>query len=110
MVPGKSGAIAERLMVPYNRPRVGARPATGDRRAALVCGIAGIVDLAGTRPVPPGLIERMTASLVHRGPDEEGYLRRPGLAFGSRRLAIVGLGDGRQPIANEDQTVWTVYN
>jgi asparagine synthase (glutamine-hydrolysing) len=75
-----------------------------------VCGIAGVVDLMGTRPVPDGLIERMTASLAHRGPDGEGFLRRPGLALGSRRLAIVGLEDGGQPIANEDGTVWTVFN
>ena len=75
-----------------------------------MCGIAGIVDLTGQRPIPPGTVERMAATLTHRGPDEGGFLHRPGLALASRRLAIVGLADGRQPIGNEDATVWTVYN
>ena len=48
--------------------------------------------------------------LWHRGPDEDGFLVRPGLGFASRRLSIVGLGDGRQPIFNEDGTVAVVYN
>ncbi len=46
----------------------------------------------------------------HRGPDDDGFLFRPGLGFASRRLSIVGLGDGRQPIFNEDGTVAVVYN
>lgn len=75
-----------------------------------MCGIAGIIDLAGQRPVPVGLVERMTRALVHRGPDEEGYLQRPGLALGSRRLSIVGLADGQQPVHNEDRNVFAVFN
>src|SRR5262245_22194003 len=75
-----------------------------------MCGIAGIVDLSGSRPVPPGTIRAMADALVHRGPDEDGYLERPGLALASRRLSIVGLADGRQPIGNEDRSVWVVYN
>ena len=52
----------------------------------------------------------MAQAIVHRGPDEDGFLERPGLHLASRRLSIVGLADGRQPIANEDRTVWTVFN
>ena len=52
----------------------------------------------------------MASRLIHRGPDEDGYLERAGLGFASRRLSIVGLADGRQPIANEDQSVFVVYN
>jgi asparagine synthase (glutamine-hydrolysing) len=52
----------------------------------------------------------MADSLWHRGPDDEGFLLRPGLGFASRRLSIVGIGDGRQPIFNEDGTVAVVYN
>jgi len=52
----------------------------------------------------------MADALVHRGPDEDGYFERPPLGMGSRRLSIVGLKDGRQPIANEDGTVSVVYN
>jgi asparagine synthase (glutamine-hydrolysing) len=52
----------------------------------------------------------MARSLTHRGPDEEGFFHRPGLALASRRLSIVGLADGQQPIGNEDQTIFVVYN
>ena len=75
-----------------------------------MCGIAGVLDLAGLRMVPAGMILRMAQALVHRGPDEEGYLQRPGLALASRRLSIVGLADGQQPVANEDQSVFVVFN
>ena len=75
-----------------------------------MCGIAGVMDLAGARPVPGGLIQRMTEAIVHRGPDEEGFFQRPGLALGSRRLSIVGLADGQQPVANEDRSVSVVFN
>jgi asparagine synthase (glutamine-hydrolysing) len=75
-----------------------------------MCGIAGIVDLTGTRPVPPGTLEAMASALFHRGPDEGGFLERPGLGLVSRRLSIVGLADGQQPIANEDRSVWVVFN
>ena len=75
-----------------------------------MCGIAGIIDLSGQRPVPEGAIQRMARALVHRGPDEEGFLQLPGLALASRRLSIVGLADGQQPMANEDRNVFVVFN
>jgi asparagine synthase (glutamine-hydrolysing) len=75
-----------------------------------MCGIAGILDLMGQREVPKGVIQRMADALVHRGPDEEGFLARPGLALASRRLSIVGLADGQQPISNEDRDVFVVFN
>src|SRR5262245_14741008 len=75
-----------------------------------MCGVAGIIDLAGQRPVPPGMIRAMAAKIVHRGPDEDGFLDRPGQSLASRRLSIVGLADGRQPITNEDGSVSVVYN
>jgi len=75
-----------------------------------MCGIAGIVDLAGDRAVEEGLIRAMTRAIFHRGPDEEGYFQRPGLALGSRRLSIVGLADGQQPVTNEDRSVFVVFN
>ena len=75
-----------------------------------MCGIAGIIDLAGQRPVPEGSIQRMARALLHRGPDEEGFLVRPGLALAARRLSIVGLADGQQPIFNEDRSVSVVFN
>jgi len=75
-----------------------------------MCGIAGIVDLAGHRTVADGVIQRMTQAIIHRGPDEEGYFQRPGVVLGSRRLSIVGLADGQQPVANEDRSVSVVFN
>src|SRR5262245_52760959 len=76
-----------------------------------MCGIAGMIDLSGQRrPVPGETIRAMAEALYHRGPDEDGVLELPGLAFASRRLSIVGLADGRQPIRNEDGSVAVVFN
>jgi asparagine synthase (glutamine-hydrolysing) len=52
----------------------------------------------------------MAAALTHRGPDEDGFLSQEGINLASRRLSIIGLADGRQPIANEDRSVWVVFN
>jgi asparagine synthase (glutamine-hydrolysing) len=68
------------------------------------------MDLTGSRQVPEGVIQRMTAALIHRGPDEDGFFSRPGVALGMRRLSIVGLADGQQPISNEDKSVSVVFN
>ena len=75
-----------------------------------MCGIAGIIDLSGHQTVPEGAIQAMSRALFHRGPDEEGFLQRPGLALASRRLSIVGLADGQQPMTNEDRSVSVVFN
>lgn len=76
-----------------------------------MCGIAGMIDLSSERrPVPSGVVAAMAQAIYHRGPDEDGSLEEPGLHLMNRRLSIVGLADGRQPISNEDQTVWTVFN
>jgi asparagine synthase (glutamine-hydrolysing) len=75
-----------------------------------MCGIAGAVNLHGTRSIPSALLHRMADALFHRGPDEDGYLEQPGVSLASRRLSIVGLADGRQPISNEDGTISVVYN
>jgi asparagine synthase (glutamine-hydrolysing) len=75
-----------------------------------MCGIAGMMDLAGRRAAPDGVVERMSRALVHRGPDEEGFLHRPGVALASRRLSVVGLADGQQPVTNEERDVFVVFN
>jgi asparagine synthase (glutamine-hydrolysing) len=76
-----------------------------------MCGIAGMIDLSSAkRTAPRGAVKRMADALLHRGPDEEGFLDQPGLHLASRRLSIVGLADGQQPISNEAKTVWTVFN
>ncbi len=75
-----------------------------------MCGIAGIVDFAGRLPAPRATLEAMADAIVHRGPDEDGFLERGGVQFASRRLSIVGLADGRQPIGSEDGQVQVVFN
>ena len=75
-----------------------------------MCGIAGLIHLTEQRTASDEVIRRMTRAIVHRGPDEEGYFHRPGLALGSRRLSIVGLADGQQPVFNEDGNVSVVFN
>jgi asparagine synthase (glutamine-hydrolysing) len=75
-----------------------------------MCGIAGLVNLTGRVPVPAGVLRTMAQAIYHRGPDEDGFLDVQGLGFASRRLSIVGLFDGRQPISNEDGDVSVVFN
>lgn len=70
-----------------------------------------MIDLTGQRrPVPAGTLEAMAAAILHRGPDEDGFLVRPGIGLANRRLSIVGLADGKQPISNEDGSVSAVFN
>ncbi len=55
-------------------------------------------------------LRRMTRSLTHRGPDEEGYYEQPGIGLGHRRLSIIDLSTGQQPLCNEDGSVWVSFN
>ena len=75
-----------------------------------MCGIAGIVDLRHQRSVPVDRLRRMADAMIHRGPDDDGYFEGAGLGLANRRLSIVGLADGRQPITNEDGSVVVVFN
>ena len=75
-----------------------------------MCGIFGIIDLKSRRSVPLSVLKRAADAMVHRGPDEDGYLQRPGFGFASRRLSIVGLADGQQPVFNEDKTITAIFN
>ncbi len=75
-----------------------------------MCGIAGAIDLEGRREFPAGRLLAMTGAIAHRGPDDEQIHIEPGLAMGARRLSIVDLAGGRQPIANEDGTIWVTQN
>jgi len=75
-----------------------------------MCGICGIVGSNGLGPDSRDLVRSMCASIIHRGPDDEGYYFDEQAALGMRRLSIIDLQTGHQPISNEDGTVWTVYN
>ena len=74
-----------------------------------MCGIAGIVRW-GQIPASDREIQRMTDAIEHRGPDGQGVLCRENVALGHRRLAIIDLATGQQPMSNEDGTIWITYN
>jgi asparagine synthase (glutamine-hydrolysing) len=74
-----------------------------------MCGIAGFVDASAGRDSVP-LLERMTGAIAHRGPDDAGFYTAPGVALGHRRLSIVDLAGGHQPMSNEDGSLTIVYN
>ncbi len=75
-----------------------------------MCGIVGLFDSTGLRPVDPGLLRRMNDTQAHRGPDDFGLHLAPGIGLGHRRLSIIDLAGGHQPLFNEDGTVAVVYN
>lgn len=75
-----------------------------------MCGIVGVLSTNGTVIRRDGLLQRMADSIAHRGPDDEGFFCDGHIGLGFRRLSIIDLESGHQPIHNEDQTVWTVFN
>jgi len=75
-----------------------------------MCGIAGYVDLRGEGRVVPSVVTAMTETLVHRGPDSSGYFCAPDIGLGVRRLKILDLQTGDQPIYNEDRSIVLVCN
>ncbi|WP_078119632.1 XrtA/PEP-CTERM system amidotransferase [Thiosocius teredinicola] len=75
-----------------------------------MCGLVGIFDTRSRRDIDRALLERMNERQFHRGPDEGGLHLEPGVGLGHRRLSIIDLSSGQQPLFNEDQTVVVVYN
>jgi asparagine synthase (glutamine-hydrolysing) len=75
-----------------------------------MCGIAGIVSTARGERIDPATIHRMCEVIVHRGPDDEGVFVKDGVGLGMRRLSIIDISGGHQPVFNEDRTVWVVFN
>jgi asparagine synthase (glutamine-hydrolysing) len=75
-----------------------------------MCGICGKLLHDQDGVVADSLIRDMTAALAHRGPDDEGYYVAGRIGLGQRRLSIVDVAGGRQPIANEDGAVWIIFN
>src|SRR5687767_5420821 len=86
-----------------------------------MCGITGAIWTDPDRGIDAPTLARMTETLRHRGPDDEGILRddfrvrppyeaMPGIALGFRRLSIIDLAGGHQPMANEDESVWLIFN
>ncbi len=75
-----------------------------------MCGICGQYNYKSSTPVVKETIERMTKTLVHRGPDDEGFYMSGPLAFGFRRLSIIDLQGGHQPMSDRERSVWVVFN
>jgi asparagine synthase (glutamine-hydrolysing) len=74
-----------------------------------MCGIAGAFDLTGRREFPQEWLLRMTGALAHRGPNDEYVHQEPGIALGVRRLSVIDVAHGRQPLSNEAGDVWVAY-
>ena len=74
-----------------------------------MCGIAGVVGKRGDA-IDAADVHRMCQTIVHRGPDDEGIYARGPVGLGMRRLSIIDLAGGKQPIHNEDRSVWVVFN
>jgi len=75
-----------------------------------MCGITGIFDTLGKREIDRAVLHRMNESQFHRGPDEGGLHVEPGIGLGHRRLSIIDLATGQQPLYNEDNSVSIVFN
>ena len=75
-----------------------------------MCGICGKIEFDKESRIPPSLVKRMADAIRHRGPDDEGFYVCGQVGLGFRRLSIIDLSGGHQPLSNEDGTVWIVFN
>ena len=75
-----------------------------------MCGIAGILKSASDQPIARAELKAMGDAISHRGPDAEGFWSEPGIGLVHRRLSIIDLADGIQPMANEDDSIHVVFN
>src|SRR6266498_90478 len=75
-----------------------------------MCGIAGIVSSERSQRIEEATIHRMCQAIVHRGPDDEGIFIKQNTGMGMRRLSIIDVAGGHQPVFNEDRSVWIVFN
>jgi len=80
------------------------------KEAQQMCGITGIMQIGDGARVEPETLRQMCAAMVHRGPNDEGIYTAGSVGIGMRRLSIVDLATGHQPLSNEDGTVWIVFN
>jgi asparagine synthase (glutamine-hydrolysing) len=75
-----------------------------------MCGICGIFEPGNETAVDGSVLKRMADTLYHRGPDDEGFYTAPGVGLAFRRLAIIDLKGGHQPLSNEDDSIWIAFN
>lgn len=75
-----------------------------------MCGITGKIFFDKERKVDPAVLKKMSDSIQHRGPDDEGFFIDGNVGLGFRRLSIIDLSTGHQPLANEDESIWIIFN
>src|SRR5690242_4599821 len=75
-----------------------------------MCGICGQYNFGSGHPVFRYDLERMAGSIAHRGPDDDGYYTEGPLGLGFRRLSIIDLAGGHQPMSDKEETIWIVFN
>jgi asparagine synthase (glutamine-hydrolysing) len=75
-----------------------------------MCGICGQYNFGSQAPIAESDVERMAGSIAHRGPDDEGYYLSGPLALGFRRLSIIDLSGGHQPMSDQEESVWVIFN
>ena len=75
-----------------------------------MCGICGKLSFDPEARIAPSLVKKMADAIVHRGPDDEGYYVKDQIGLGFRRLSIIDLSGGHQPLSNEDGTIWIIFN
>ena len=75
----------------------------------MMCG-CGIFEYERRTDLPSDLVHRMNQTMIHRGPDDAASLWGPGIGLGHRRLSIIDLAGGHQPMSNEDGTIWVLLN
>src|SRR5215469_4437553 len=75
-----------------------------------MCGICGKLEFDPEAKVAPNLVKRMADAIVHRGPDDEGYYVEGQVGLGFRRLSIIDLSGGHQPLSNENGSIWIIFN
>jgi asparagine synthase (glutamine-hydrolysing) len=75
-----------------------------------MCGICGIAHKSRSQHIPSSLVESMCRTIIHRGPDDQGVFVENNIGLGARRLSILDVEGGRQPLSNEDSSVWAAHN
>ncbi len=75
-----------------------------------MCGICGVFEYERRTELPAAMIHKMNQTMIHRGPDDGGVFVGPGIGLGHRRLSIIDLAGGHQPMSNEDGTIWVLLN
>ncbi len=75
-----------------------------------MCGICGVYEAGRDTKIECAVLKRMADEIRHRGPDDEGFYNAPGVGLAHRRLSIIDVSGGHQPLSNEDGTIWIVFN